>query len=53
VWTKFGQNPLNDVDSRVFTMMLRKVDSVTISLRNLVGELIITYQRINAEHFKG
>jgi hypothetical protein len=23
--TKFGQNPLKDVDSRVFTRMLRKV----------------------------
>ena len=22
VWTKFGQNPLKDVDSRVFTRML-------------------------------
>jgi carbamoylphosphate synthase small subunit len=39
--TKFGQNPLKDVDSRVFTRMLRKDGSVTISLRNFVGERII------------
>ena len=43
--TKFGQNPLKDVDSRVFTRMLRKDGwkdgSVTISLRNFVGEEII------------
>ena len=42
VCTKFGQNPLKDVDSRVFTRMLqkdgRKDGSVTISLRNFVGE---------------
>ena len=39
--TKFGQNPLKDVDSRVFTRMLqdgRTDGSVTISLRNFVGE---------------
>jgi hypothetical protein len=36
-----GQNPLKDVDSRVFTRMLRKDGSVTISLRNFVGEGII------------
>ena len=46
----FGQNPLKDVDPRVFTRMLRKDGrtegrkdgrtdgSVTISLRNFVGE---------------
>ena len=54
VCTKFGQNPLEDVDPRVFTRMLRtdgrkkgrtdgrvngRTDgSVTISLRNFVGE---------------
>ena len=42
VCTKFGQNPLKDVDSRVFTKMLRKdgrtEGSVTISLRNFVDE---------------
>jgi hypothetical protein len=50
VCTKFGQNPLKDVDPRVFTMMLRKDGkkegrtdgrtdgSVIISLRNLVGD---------------
>jgi hypothetical protein len=50
VCTKFGQNPLKNVDSRVFTRMLRKDGrkdrrtdgSVTISLRNFVGEGIIT-----------
>ena len=40
--TKFGQNTLKDVDSRVFTRMLRKdrrtEGSATISLRNFVGE---------------
>ena len=36
--TKFGQNPLKDVDSRVFTRMLWKDGSVTIYLRNFVGE---------------
>ena len=60
VCTKFGQNPLKDVDSRVFTRMLRSKNltrdidlwpwksigfqtdgSVTISLRNFVGEGII------------
>ena len=30
VCTKFGQNPLKDIDSRVFTRMLRKYGSVTI-----------------------
>ena len=44
VCTKFGQNPSKDVDSRVFTRMLRKDGrtdgSVTISLRNFVGERI-------------
>ena len=48
VCTKFGQNPLKDVDSRVFTRMLRKdgrMDgSITISLRNFVGEGIIKQQ---------
>ena len=43
--TKFGQNPLKDVDSRVFTRMLRKDGqtdvSITISLRNFVGRRII------------
>jgi carbamoylphosphate synthase small subunit len=47
VCTKFGQNPLKDVDSRVFTRMLRKdgrtEGSVTISPRNFVGEGIIKY----------
>ena len=59
ICTKFGQNPLKDVDPRVFTRMLRKdgrtkgrteglkegrMDgSVTISLRNFVGEGIINY----------
>ena len=38
VCTKFGQNPLRDVDSREFTRMLRKDGSVTISLRNFIGE---------------
>jgi carbamoylphosphate synthase small subunit len=38
VCTKFGLNPLKDVDSRVFTRMLRKDGSVTIFLRNFVGE---------------
>ena len=38
VCTKFGQNPLKDVDSRVFTRMWRTDGSVTISLRNFVGE---------------
>jgi hypothetical protein len=41
VCTKFGQNPLKVVDSRVFTRILRKDGSVTISLRNFVGEGII------------
>ena len=36
-----GQNPLKDVDSRVFTRMLRKDGSVTISLCSFVGEGII------------
>jgi hypothetical protein len=39
VW--FGQNPLKDVDSRMFTRMLRKDGSDTISLRNFVDEGII------------
>jgi hypothetical protein len=38
--TKFGQNPLKDVDSRVFSRMLWKEGSVTISFRNFVGERI-------------
>ena len=50
VCTKFGQNPLKDVDSRVFTRMLwkdgrkegRTDGSFTISLRNFVGEGIIS-----------
>jgi carbamoylphosphate synthase small subunit len=45
VCTKFGHNPLKDVDSRVFTRMLRKDGqtdgSVTISLRNVVVEGMI------------
>ena len=45
ICTKFGQNPLKHVDSRVVTRMLRKDGrtdgSVTISLRNFVGEGII------------
>ena len=45
VCTKFSQNPLKDVDSRVFTRMWRtdgrKDGSVTISLRNFVGKGII------------
>ena len=32
------QNPLKDVDSKVFTRMLRTDGSITISLRNFVGE---------------
>ena len=48
--TKFGQNPLKDVDSREFTRMLRKdgrMDgSITISLRNFVGEGIINIKLI-------
>ena len=51
ICTKFGQNPLKDVDPRVFTRMLRKDGrmegrtdgSVTISLRNFVGEGIIKF----------
>ena len=51
VCTKFGQNPLKDVDSRVFTRMLRKdgreegrkEGSDTISLRNFVGKGIINH----------
>ena len=47
VCTMFGENPLKDIDSRVFTRMLRKdrrMDgSVTISLRNFVGVGIINY----------
>jgi len=33
VWTKFGQNPLKDVDSRVFTKMLsgNKFDTLTLT----------------------
>jgi hypothetical protein len=38
VCTKFGQNPLKDVDSRVFTRMLRTDSRVTISHHNFVGE---------------
>jgi hypothetical protein len=41
VCSMFGQNPLKDVDSRVFTRMLRKDGRVTISLRNFVGKGII------------
>ena len=59
VCTKFGQNPLKDVDSRVVTRMLQKDgrkegrpdSSVTISLRNFVGKGIINipglYNRMN------
>jgi hypothetical protein len=39
-----GQNPLKDVDPRVFTKIVtdgRKDGSVTISPRNFVGEGII------------
>jgi hypothetical protein len=51
----FGQNPLKDVDSRVFTRMLRKDgptdrrmdSSVTISLCNFVGEGIIRSHNIS------
>jgi hypothetical protein len=45
VCTKFSQNPLKDVDTRVFTRMWwtdgRKDGSVTLSLRNFVGKGII------------
>jgi hypothetical protein len=56
--SKFGQNPLKDVDSRVFTRMLRKEgrtdgstegrtdSSVTISLRNFV-KLLPHYILVN------
>jgi len=52
----FGQNPSKDVDSRVFTRMLRKDgrtegrtdSSVTISLCNFVGEGIIKNSSKNA-----
>jgi hypothetical protein len=59
ICTKFGQNPLKDVDPRVFTRMLRKdrrtegrqegrMDgSITISLRNFVGEGIIKKTLLN------
>ena len=50
---KFGQNPLKDVDPRVFTRMLWKDGSVTISLRNFVGEGIITVIIIFIGHFQG
>jgi hypothetical protein len=46
----FGQNPLKDVDPRVFTRMLRKDGSVTISLRNFVGEGIIKHKYILDEN---
>jgi len=39
---------LKDVDSRVFTRMLRKDGSVTISLRNFVGEGITTFSVFRA-----
>jgi hypothetical protein len=50
--TKFRQNPLKDVDTRVFTWMLRKEGrkdgrmdgSVTISLHSFIGERIINIQ---------
>ena len=40
VCTQFDQNALKDVDSRVFTRMLWKDGSVTISisLRNFIGK---------------
>jgi len=42
---QFGQNSLKDVDSKVFKKVLqkdgRKDGSITISLRNFVGEGII------------
>ena len=41
VCTKFSENRLKDVDSRLFTRMLRKDGNVTISLLNFVGEGII------------
>ena len=42
VSTKFGQNPLKDVDSRVLQGCYGRTDgSVTVSLRNFVGEGII------------
>ena len=46
VCTKFGQNPLKDVDPRVFTRIVRdgRTDGgVTISPRNFVGEGIHIY----------
>ena len=50
VCTKFGQNLLTDVDSRVFTRMLRKDGSVTISPRIFVGEGIKTAIRIGVQN---
>ena len=37
VCTKFGQNPLKDVDSRVFTRMLqgKKLDPVTLTINRV------------------
>ena len=42
VCTKFGQNPLKDVDPRVFTRIVSD-GGVTISPRNFVGEGIQIY----------
>ena len=65
VCTKFGQNPLKDVDSRVFTRILRKDGrtegrkegrtdgSVTKSLRNFVGEGIIRENPDGCNKHKG
>jgi hypothetical protein len=39
--TKFGQNPLKDVDSRVFTRMLcgKKIDPVTLKINRVSDSL--------------
>jgi hypothetical protein len=50
----FFNNPLKDVDCRVFTRMLRTEGSVTISLCNFVGEGIIrAYNSYNHVDFQG
>ena len=41
---------MKDVDSRVFTRMLRKDGSVSISIRNFVGEGIIKVGNILLEN---
>ena len=60
ICTKFGQNPLKDVDPRVFTRMLRKDGrtdgrkdgSVAISLRSFVGEgIIIPYHTLLSDMY--